>query len=530
MATDGRMTAVTLLFFATFTQGLHSVNLYHTEWINAAVGQSVSLPCMKEENHSYSITQMEWKKSVDHQEHKIVVFNPSFPSPHKYWANISLQLEGSGKNLRGSTLELHNVRIFDSGRYVCELTTYPHGTLKAITHLQVTDVNLFARVKMPNRHLREGDEVTILCNSTPPADSYSLWPSKKKTAIIKNTEGRFVLHNVTRDDSDMYICKPESLRAGLSFHSHNVTIQVTVNYLDEIKCDTNSSIEVAAGHNVSISCASNASQSFNYTWKKGNETVSASNVLNLPSVSSEQAGMYTLTVIINNNVGLQRQATFNITVRSDLMPSTTSPTSTTANVRSIGTTFWRSNITTAMGKDTPGSTSPPPRFTSTAPGLWPGEIQNASTKIVSTPSAADGGWGSEVNSTATTYSSRSLNGTLPPFDRNGTGVQEGDALNPGSPTAVQDDTIFTLATGYPASNSVPTETSRSDNGNSSSKRYVVFILLPVLALLLVILYLYRRHVIQRRMDLPPPFKPPPPPVKYSSVRTQEVPMTDILKR
>ncbi|XP_036380992.1 T-cell surface protein tactile-like isoform X2 [Megalops cyprinoides] len=392
-------------------------------------------------------------------------------------------------------------------------------------------VHLFAGVKMPNRHLREGDEVTILCNSTPPADRYSLWSSKKKMAIITSTDGRFVLHNVTRDDSDMYICKPESLRTGLSFHSHNVTVQVTVNYLDEIKCDANSNIGVAAGHNVSISCASNASQSSNYTWKKGNETVSASKVLYLPSVSSEQAGMYTLTVIVNNNVGLRRQATFNITVWSDLMPSTTAPTSTTANVRSMVTTFWRTNITTAMGKDTPGSTSPPPHFTSTAAGLWPGELQNASTTIVSTLSAADGGWGSEVNSTATTYSSRSLNGTLPPFEGNGTGVQEeGNALNPGSPTAVQNDSILTLATGYPANISTPTEIPRSDQGNSSSKRYVVFILLPVVALLLVILYLYRRHVIQRRLDLPPPFKPPPPPVKYSSVRTQEVPMTDILKR
>ncbi|XP_031428188.1 T-cell surface protein tactile-like isoform X2 [Clupea harengus] len=63
---------------------------------------------------------------------------------------------------------------------------------------------------------------------------------------------------------------------------------------------------------------------------------------------------------------------------------------------------------------------------------------------------------------------------------------------------------------------------------SGERYYPVFIILPFLSVLIIIGLLYRRYLIQKRMDLPPPFKPPPPPVKYTSVRTQEILMTDIL--
>ncbi|KAG7484377.1 hypothetical protein MATL_G00048950 [Megalops atlanticus] len=222
MATEGMMSTITVLLFTTFTQGLHGVNLYHMEWINATVGQSVSLPCMKEENHNYSITQIEWKKSVDHQEHKIVVFNPLFETPYKYWANISLQLEGSGKNLRGSTLKLQSIGILDSGRYVCELTNYPYGTLTAVTHLRVIDstscskhpdVQMSVSVTWPNGDVREGDEVTIFCNSTHPTDTYFLWLPKKNSSRMESKDGEFRLKRVMVDDSGLYTCQVEWLSA-----------------------------------------------------------------------------------------------------------------------------------------------------------------------------------------------------------------------------------------------------------------------------------------------------------------------------
>ncbi|KAL2094384.1 hypothetical protein ACEWY4_009103 [Coilia grayii] len=63
---------------------------------------------------------------------------------------------------------------------------------------------------------------------------------------------------------------------------------------------------------------------------------------------------------------------------------------------------------------------------------------------------------------------------------------------------------------------------------TSNRSYVALLILPILIVILLTALLYRRYLIRKRMDLPPPFKPPPPPVKYTSVRQQEILMTDIL--
>ncbi|KAJ8342372.1 hypothetical protein SKAU_G00323000 [Synaphobranchus kaupii] len=500
MATDGSITAIALLLFTTFTQGDFGV-LDRSYSVNVTVGQRVSLSCLMEKEHSYRISQMEWRKQEVGGESKIAIYNPRYGTEY-LWKNVSLILESSGEELKGSVLQIGEVDRWNSGNYICELITFPHGTVKAQTHLwvaDVPDVRLSARVILLNRAVREGDHVTIRCDSTPSADSYSLWPSKNKSSILKNKEGRFTLPNVTRNDSDLYICQPGNSSSGLAFQGLNATVKVTVNYLDEIECDPHRSIDVAAGQNVTVTCAAKASQNSQYTWRKDNVTVSTSGSLRLWSVSSEQAGAYVFTAVVKDT-DLQREMGFLIAVRTgsgDLPSSMAPPISTTTNENSHDVTLRSTAVSTATEGSAASSVDSPPTRTANSA---------APERDVTTGSARP------LNATA----------TAPPFEYNGTDI--GNTSNRSQPTA---------SPNYGASLTATIHHSISSRGNTTdvgvtktepgdSTRYMVLIVVPVLCLLFVILFLlYRRHAVQRRMDMPPPFKPPPPPVKYVSVKTQD---------
>ncbi|KAJ8402297.1 hypothetical protein AAFF_G00371620 [Aldrovandia affinis] len=543
MASGGCVMAVTLLFFTSFTQGNFGIQLDRVDSINAIVGQRVNLSCLMEKEQDSSIGQITWRKFVKGKEDQIVIYNPQYGPPVYSRENIVMHMEMSGGRLRGSVLQLLDLKAQDSGDYTCELTTFPLGTMKTDIHLWVTDVQLSARVTWPNGGVREGDNVTILCNSTPPADFYSLWPSKNKSSIFKSNAGMFTLSKVTRDNSDLYICQPGNSASGLSFYGHNVTIQVTVNYLVEIECDNNRSIEVTAGQNVTISCTAKASQPSQYTWRKGNVTVATSGSLHLLSVSSEEAGVYTLTAVVKDT-GLQRETEFNITVQTDsadLPPSTVPPRSTATIENSYNTTLWGTDITTTTEGRATGSVATSPTWTtnSTKPdrtagvtvsptraGDQLGDPSTPSTANVSTISTNRTRLSSEVNSMAavTTHPTLPFNTMLPGSEETSTDTRvERNTFSPRPPTAALNRSII-----------IPTMVYRSNSSSNESPdpdgtKYAVLIVLPFLALMFVIVFLYRRHVVQKRMDMPP-FKPPPPPVKYTSVRTQDVTMTDILKR
>ncbi|XP_035291032.1 hemicentin-2 isoform X3 [Anguilla anguilla] len=496
-------TSLTVTGFSVFLSG-HFGMLDRSYSINTTAGQRVTLPCLQDKEHNLNILQIEWKKMEGRAEVKIAICNPAYGPPNLYWTNVSVSVETSGSKLKGSVLELSEVSVWDSGIYVCELTTFPHGTVKAKTSLTVTDAPVSARVVWPNRVVREGDDVTILCTSTPPASSYFLWPSQNKSSILKSEDGRFTLPNVTRDDSNLYICQPSDL----SFHHYSATVNVTVNYLDEIECDTLRSVEVTAGQNVTVTCAANASQNSQYTWRKGDVTVSTSGSLHLWPVSREQAGVYVLTVVVNAT-GLQRQTEFNITVRrdsGDLTPSTAPPTSTATSGNSHGVTRWSTAVSTAteesLASSVPSPSSPARTASSSAPQR---DATTGAARLFSTGHAGP------------------LNATLPPFENNGTE----NASSPGQPTATaRYGTSVTATTRLSnSSRNVTSDLGVSQTGPRGSGRYVVFIVVPILLLLLVILFLYGRNVVQRRTDMPPPFKPPPPPVKYTSIKTQDACVT-----
>lgn len=121
--------------------GYQGLVIEHEERINATVGQSISLPCSirpQEHQEKLHISQIEWHKEGKSGSQKLVVFNPLF-SPF-YYTDVKLQLvnKSDDKTVRGSILLLNGVTEKDEGTYVCEISTFPSGSLKRSTKVQVT--------------------------------------------------------------------------------------------------------------------------------------------------------------------------------------------------------------------------------------------------------------------------------------------------------------------------------------------------------------------------------------------------------
>ncbi|KAJ8342370.1 hypothetical protein SKAU_G00322980 [Synaphobranchus kaupii] len=77
-----------------------------------------------------------------------------------------------------------------------------------------------------NQDVREGGEVSILCNSTPTADQYIFRTPRSKHPVLVNADGEFRLQEVTKDDGGLYTCQPRWTH-GL-YDDANVTVQLRV--------------------------------------------------------------------------------------------------------------------------------------------------------------------------------------------------------------------------------------------------------------------------------------------------------------
>ncbi|XP_066556023.1 carcinoembryonic antigen-related cell adhesion molecule 1 [Amia ocellicauda] len=307
--------AVAFLLFTFISEGLGGHSVEHSVGvINASVGQNVSIPCFTEENKNLNVAQIEWKKVESGKEVKLIVHNPSFSTIHYHNVTFNPLMKGEPVKLYGGILQLFNVDHSDRGRYICDLTTFPFGSLNNITDLFVTEPvrNVSIHVTQPRKHIIEGDDVIIHCESNIQPLQYSLWPLKNKTSIQKSKDGLFTLKNLRRDESGHYLCKPQWPISD-HFHNENVTIQLQVHYLDNIECGIQSPIEVDPGSTIEITCFSNASQPPKYKWKKDNSTITSSSNLLLENVTSEMTGLYILTATIKD-ADLFHQAELNITL------------------------------------------------------------------------------------------------------------------------------------------------------------------------------------------------------------------------
>ncbi|XP_056323411.1 T-cell surface protein tactile [Danio aesculapii] len=507
-----------LLLFLWLIRGTYGVLVHHNVSATAVEGQNVSLQCIVGEEHAITIIQLEWSKlpiANEKIEQKIVVFHPQLEA--KYFKNDSLLKVVTSPNtgkLLGSILTLYKVTVEDSGNYVCEITSFPNGSIKKRSKLQVSEPP--ASVKMLDSYsfYKEGDKVKITCSASPPPLQYKLKRSKDELFSKTSLNGEFILLNVNRKNSDLYICLPEWDSQERNRQGLNATMELTVNYLDGIECNMSSSLNISVGEDVVISCMANASQILLYEWMMGGERLSLSHTLALTSVKSEQSGTYKLTAAFQNKQ-LQKNNEVYIHVLSKQSKviavkeiTTCLPLKTTEHLRS-STTLKMKSWSSSGATESETSTKSDPILTSTSKSnitvtnIQPRNTIHHAAHTDSSPAPPAGTASTLHTSAVLSIDTTHTNNTSTSPDRENRRITV-----PSVTTQKGSTTTVTAAKGL------------------KSKAFVA---VPIVLMLLVLLVLlYRRYRNQKKMDRPPPFKPPPPPVKYTSVRNHDIRMTDIL--
>uniref|UniRef100_UPI0037E7AA02 uncharacterized protein isoform X2 n=1 Tax=Semicossyphus pulcher TaxID=241346 RepID=UPI0037E7AA02 len=154
MAGSALGTASSLLLLASIIQGFQDVEVIHNEKMEALVGEDVTLPCTVK--------------------------------------NSSLKTAGESM---GSLL-LPRVSKWDRGVYICDLTIFPHGSIRRETRLEIKEITCDVDSTV---EVHTGGNVSIHCTVLPNTQ-YS-W-TKNKTAV--SASGSLELWRVTEAHAGVY--------------------------------------------------------------------------------------------------------------------------------------------------------------------------------------------------------------------------------------------------------------------------------------------------------------------------------------
>ncbi|XP_059912036.1 T-cell surface protein tactile [Gadus macrocephalus] len=177
-----------LLLFGTALQGLEAFKVIHFEKEEVAAGQNISLPCIFNDTFDIKISQIEWRKKPSL---KLVVHHVT-NGPHYFRNDVWLQTEmGDNDTLQGSYLQLFNTQVNDSGTYVCELITYPYGSMSRETRLEVKDAEVTCD-KDSTLEVYVGDNVTVQCEVRLYPTALYKW-FKNETVVSENSSLEVVL-------------------------------------------------------------------------------------------------------------------------------------------------------------------------------------------------------------------------------------------------------------------------------------------------------------------------------------------------
>ncbi|KAM8835006.1 uncharacterized protein ACB058_016459 [Synchiropus picturatus] len=160
-----------LLLLASMTHGLQHFSVEETE------GQNVSLRCTLGNVSDLKVVNMEWSKR-ENQSQKLALFAPKYGF-HYFSSGVRLQVvHGEAEQVRGSRLLLPSVKVRDSGLYVCDLTTFPAGSIRVETELRVKELAVRSSA---------ADDII-----TPPTDAPARWRTSGGThhTVITTAEHR----------------------------------------------------------------------------------------------------------------------------------------------------------------------------------------------------------------------------------------------------------------------------------------------------------------------------------------------------
>ncbi|XP_018548141.1 T-cell surface protein tactile [Lates calcarifer] len=193
MAGTALGTALSLLLHASIIQGLQDAKM-----VEAVEGQNVTLPCVVKSLPNLKIVSYEWSKKGK-ENIKMALYSYGH-GVHLFWHNVTIQIQNNDTDhLKSSHLHLPAVKTWDSGIYICDITTFPHGSIRRETELKIKEGIKVMCDANSTVDVYSGENVTIQCNTY--ADAQFRW-TKNKTLVSEDESLK--LCSVTDAQSGVY--------------------------------------------------------------------------------------------------------------------------------------------------------------------------------------------------------------------------------------------------------------------------------------------------------------------------------------
>lgn len=102
------------------------------EKMEALVGQNVTLSCAVESKSAIQVVMIEWSKNRNENK-KLALYSPG-NGEKLFSPNVTLTVDNK---TMATFLHLHGVTKWDSGIYICGISTFPLGSFRRETQLKV---------------------------------------------------------------------------------------------------------------------------------------------------------------------------------------------------------------------------------------------------------------------------------------------------------------------------------------------------------------------------------------------------------
>ncbi|XP_070621581.1 cell surface glycoprotein MUC18 isoform X1 [Erythrolamprus reginae] len=171
--------------------------------------------------------------------------------------------------------------------------------------------NLSFTLDQPNQELKEGDNVTLICegDGNPPPE-YTLIKEDSQETIL---DDKLFIPSVTRNDSGNYWCKTLDLH---TLKELSASVELVVTYLDVPTIFPAGPQEPTEGDDLTLTCSTKGSGTLKFQWQKKGKLVADGAVLNLTSITYEKMGNYTCVVTMPDSPGWVHSRHIFIAVRA----------------------------------------------------------------------------------------------------------------------------------------------------------------------------------------------------------------------